>query len=146
MTLFCTFRLNGLFLGIDVQQVQEVLRYQEMTSVPLAPPVIAGLLNLRGEIVTAIDLRQRLDMEPLDPSHDSPMNVVVRLDCCTASLVVDSIGDVIEVDPALFEPPPPTLQDDFSDLLVGVYKLPEQLLLILDVHKIVNFDVPSRAK
>ena len=74
---FCTFFLDGHMFGVEVEQVQEVFRYQEMTKVPLAPQVVRGLINLRGQIITAIDLRQRLGMEPL-PEDKFPMNVVVR--------------------------------------------------------------------
>ena len=66
---FCTFFVNGLFFGVEVLKVQEVIRYQEMTRVPLAPAMIEGLINLRGQIVTAIDLRRRLDLSPRDPGQ-----------------------------------------------------------------------------
>lgn len=74
---FCTFHLDSLFLGIEVLRVQEVIRAQPMTHVPLAPPAVKGLINLRGQIVTAIDLRDRFGLPPL-PSEQAPMNVVVR--------------------------------------------------------------------
>jgi len=105
--LFCTFFLDGHFFGVPVQQVQEVIRYQEMTRVPLVPQVVSGLINLRGQIVTAIDLRRRLAMsERL--ADQLPMNVVVRTDDGALSLLVDEIGDVIEVEEKTFEQPPET--------------------------------------
>ena len=128
---FCTFHVDNLFLGIDVQQVQEVIRYQEMTGVPLAPDAISGLINLRGQIVTAIDLRERLNL-PLRDEEELPMNVVVRDSENAVSLLVDRIGDVVEVDDDLFELPPATLKSDVRKLISGAYKLPERLLLVLD--------------
>lgn len=136
-TQFCTFYLDGLLFGIDVQRVQEVIRYQEMTRVPLVPPVIRGLINLRGQIVVAIDLRRRLNAP--DRSKDAlPMNVVVRTTDGAVSLLVDEIGDVLEVQDDTFEPPPETLQSASRDLVLGVHKLPNHLLLILDTEKAVN--------
>lgn len=130
---YCTFFLDGLFFGVDVQKVQEVIRYQEMTSVPLAPRVIRGLINLRGQIVTAIDLRRRLGLQ--DRSADKlPMNVVVRGDEGVVSLLVDEIGDVQEVDASCFERVPETLQAPARNLVQGVYKLKDRLLLILDTE------------
>ena len=91
---FSTFLVNGLFFGVDVRHVQEVIRYQEMTRVPLAPAMVQGLINLRGQIVTAIDLRRRLELAPR-PADQLPMNVVVRTDDGAVSLLVDEIGDVV---------------------------------------------------
>src|SRR5262245_34218637 len=99
---FCTFHVENLFLGIDVQKVQEVIRYQEMTRVPLAGMAISGLINLRGQIVTAIDLRMRLGL-PARAAGERPMNVVVRDGESAVSLLVDNIGDVLEVNDEEFE-------------------------------------------
>jgi len=141
---FCTFFVDGQFFGVPVQQVQEVIRYQEMTRVPLVPPVIRGLINLRGQIVVAIDLRRRLNAA--DRSKDAlPMNVVVRTADGAVSLLVDEIGDVLEVQDDTFEPPPETLKSASRELVLGVHKLPKHLLLILDTEKAVNgteSDVP----
>src|SRR5215813_3657652 len=93
---FCTFHVGNLFLGIEVQQVQEVIRYLEMTRVPLAADAVMGLINLRGQIVTAIDLRRRLQIAPR-PFDEQPMNVVVRDGENAVSLLVDRIGDVLEL-------------------------------------------------
>ncbi|HWB10977.1 MAG TPA: chemotaxis protein CheW, partial [Pirellulales bacterium] len=133
----CTFYLDGLFLGVDVQQVQEVIRYHEMTRVPRAPHVVEGLINLRGQIVTAIDLRRRLELT--DRSNGQlPMNVVVRTSDGVVSLLVDEIGDVLEVDEDAFERPPETLQGVARELIQGTYKLKDQLLLLLDTEKAVS--------
>jgi len=133
----CTFFLNGHFFGVPVQQVQEVIRYQEMTGVPLVPQVIRGLINLRGQIVTAIDLRRRLGMTDR-PADQFPMNVVVRTDDGALSLLVDEIGDVIEVEEKTFEQPPETLKGMEREMIRGVHKLPERLLLVLDTARAVN--------
>lgn len=133
---FCTFFVDDLFLGIDVQQIQEVIRYQAMTRVPLAAASISGLINLRGQIVTAIDLRCRLGL-PLRKPGESPMNVVVRDGDNVISLLVDRIGDVLEVDDELFESPPSTVRADVRGLIVGAYKLPQRLLLVLDTVRVL---------
>ncbi len=134
---FCTFFLQDQFFGVPVQQVQEVIRYQEMTHVPLMPEVIRGLINLRGQIVMAIDLRRRFGMENRAESQ-KPMNVVVRSDDGPVSFLVDEIGDVIEVEEDCAEQPPETLHADIRELLHGVYKLKDHLLLALDTERTVN--------
>jgi len=130
----CTFFLQDLLFGVEVERVQEVIRYQEMTRIPLAPAVIAGLINLRGQIVTAIDLRRQLEL-PTRGAGQLPMNVVIRRDDGPISLLVDEIGDVVEVEEDSFESPPDTLEAPRRDFLRGVYKLKEKLLLLLDTEK-----------
>lgn len=134
---FCTFYLNNHMFGVKVEQVQEVFRYQEMTTVPLAPAVVRGLINLRGQIITAIDLRQRLGMVPMT-GDKLPMNVVVRTEDGVVSLLVDEIGDVLEVSEDVYERPPETIPREVRQLVLGVYKLTGKLLLILDSEKAVN--------
>jgi purine-binding chemotaxis protein CheW len=134
---FCTFSLEGLLFGIEVGKVQEVIRYQEMTPVPLAHPVVRGLINLRGQIVTALDLRRRLEL-PERAAEQLPMNVVVRAGDEAVSLLVDRIGDVLEVEDENFEAPPETLQGVAKELIRGAYKLQEELLLVLDTEKTVS--------
>ena len=134
---FCTFYVDRQFFGVPVQQVQEVIRYQEMTRVPLVPRVIRGLINLRGQIVVAIDLRRRLNA-PERPEEQLPMNVVVRTPDGALSLLVDEIGDVLEVQEETIERPPETLQGIARELVLGVHKLSNGLLLILDTEKAVN--------
>ena len=132
MQQFCTFFLQNQYFGVPVEKVQEVIRYQDMTRVPLGPEVVRGLINLRGQIVTAIDLRRRLGM---DQRHESelPMNVVVRNEDGAVSFLVDEIGDVIQVERNAREAPPETLQGPTRAMVVGVYKLPHQLLLELNI-------------
>jgi purine-binding chemotaxis protein CheW len=136
---YCTFYLAGHYFGLDVLKVQEIIRYQEMTRVPLAPPVVRGLINLRGQIVTAIDLRIRLELADR-PSDQLPVNVVVHTDDGAVSLLVDEIGDVLEVSEKSFERPPETLKGTARDLIRGAYKLQDRLLLILDTERTVNLN------
>ena len=136
-TQLCTFYVEGLRLGVEVEKVQEVIRYQEMTPVPLAPPVIGGLINLRGQIVTAVDLRTRLGLTRRAES-ETPINVVVRTDDGAVSLLVDEIGDVVDVDELAFEPAPDTLTEDARALISGVYKLEHRLLSLLDTDHAVT--------
>ena len=134
---FSTFVVDRLLFGVEVEKVQEVIRYQAMTRVPLAPPVVKGLINLRGQIVTAVDLRGRLGLPPRATS-DLPMNVVIRHDDGAVSLLVDEIGDVLEVEEEAFELPPGTLTGEMRELVRGVYKLKGSLLIALDTDKILN--------
>jgi purine-binding chemotaxis protein CheW len=128
---FCTFLLDGLLFGLDVERVQEVIRYQPLTPVPLAAPRIAGLINLRGQIVPAIDLRLQLGMTPR-PAGLLPTNVVVRAPDGPLSLLVDEVGDVLTVAGGRLEPPPDSLDPAARRLLRGVCQLPHGLLLVLD--------------
>ena len=105
-TQFATFFVADLFFGVDVLRVQEVLSFQQMTGVPRAPEVVEGLINLRGQIVIAIDMRRRLGLPPR--AGDAPMNMVVRTADSAVSLLVDGIGDVLDVDPGTYERPPET--------------------------------------
>jgi purine-binding chemotaxis protein CheW len=134
---YSTFYVAGLFFGIDVLQVQEVLRYQEMTKVPLAPHVIEGLINLRGQIATAVDLRRRLEL-PARADAITPMNIVVRSEEGAISLLVDEISDVLDVDVDCFEPPPQNLPSKQRALIDGLYKLDGRLLLILNMERVMQ--------
>ena len=136
-TQFCTFFLNGFFFGVEVLKVQEVIRYQKMTRVPMAPDTIEGLINLRGQIVTAVDLRRRLEFSAR-PEGELPMNVVIQTNDGAVSLLVDEMGDVIEVQGEDFERPPETLKGAARELVNGVYKLKDRLLLVLDTNKALS--------
>lgn len=131
---FATFFMKDLFFGIEVQKVQEVLRAQEMTRVPLAPGVLRGLINLRGQIVAAIDMRERLALSPRSADQE-PMNMIVRADDGAVSLLVDEIGDVIHVAADSYEPVPETMAPQLKQLVEGVYKLDGRLLLVLDTER-----------
>ncbi|GAB2475026.1 chemotaxis protein CheW [Jatrophihabitans fulvus] len=127
----CTFWVGGVHFGVGVEQVQEVLRYQEMSAAPGAPAAVAGLINLRGQIVTAIDLRARLGLAPRDPDR-LPMNVVVRSRGEIVSLLVDDIGDVIDTGGAGVEAVPSTVPPLVRATVRGVVPLPDAILLLLD--------------
>ncbi len=131
---FCTFFLGDQLFGIAVEEVQEVIQYQDMSRVPLVPDVIRGLINLRGQIVMAVDLRRRLRIAQRSPGS-SLINVVVRTKEGPVSLLVDSIGDVVEVDETTAEAPPPTLEADIRALIAGVHKLDRGLMRVLNTKK-----------
>ena len=132
-----TFWLDGDLYGVEVEHVQEVLKSQGLTRVPLAPAAVAGLINLRGQVVTAIELRERLGRPPRPESTDAVV-IVVRLHGEAVSLLVDSIADVVDVAAGDFETPPDTLDGQARELIRGAYKLDGQLLLALDVQKAVG--------
>ena len=134
---FSTFFVADLFFGVDVLNVQEVLRFQPMTPVPQAPEVIEGLINLRGQIVTAIDMRRRLQLPPR-AGDKSPMNMVVRTADGAVSLLVDEIGDVLDMDATTYERTPENLDPAARELIRGVYKLKGRLLLVLDAERTVD--------
>ncbi|MDZ7962117.1 MAG: chemotaxis protein CheW [Aulosira sp. DedQUE10] len=140
----CTFFLNGIFFGIDVQQVQEVIRPQVMTPVPLAPPDICGLINLRGQILTVIDLQQRLDMGESAMRTTTlkdelqGFNIVVSTNDEVVSLLVDDVGDVLEFTQNTFQPPPATLKGKMHQMLAGAYPHAGGFLLVLDTKKILD--------
>jgi purine-binding chemotaxis protein CheW len=139
----CTFFLEERFFGIEVERVQEVIRYQTVTPVPLAPAVVRGLINLRGQIVTAIDLRRLLQVE--DRADERlPINIVMHARQGIFSLLVDRIGDVLEVDEDSFEHPPDTLDGIARELIRGAYKLQGRLLLVLNIAKLFSPEILHR--
>ncbi|WP_062137998.1 chemotaxis protein CheW [Demequina aestuarii] len=127
-----TFRLDGQLYGVDVARVQEALRLHAHTSVPHSPSTVAGLVNLRGQVVLLLDLRARLGREPFG-ADDEPMMMVVKLDGEPVSLLVDQVGEVLEVDSDTMGTPPPTLDPELREVVKGVYTLDGDLLLHLDV-------------
>lgn len=136
---FATFSVDHYYFGVEVLRVQEVIRYLDMTRVPLAPDVVRGLINLRGQIVTAIDLRRRVGL-PAHADGTPPMNVVVRTSDGVVSLLVDEIGDVIEAPQDSFEAAPDTISGAARELVTGVFKLKGRLLLALDVERTLALD------
>ena len=139
---YATFSVGTMFFGIEVLHVQEVLRYLEMTKVPLAPTVIEGLINLRGQIVTAVDMRSRLSL-PKRTADETPMNMVVRSEDGAVSLLVDEIGDVIEVQADSYESVPDHMPQDQRELISGIYKLDGRLLLVLDTERVLQTGVAA---
>ena len=144
MSQLSTFHVGKYLFGVDVSLVQEVVRLQMITPVPLASPEIAGLINLRGEVLTAIDLRARLGLPPAEATRE-PVNVVVRVDDEPVSLLVDEIGGVLEVSQVPFEQTPSTVDERVRDLLLGAYTLPDRLLLALNAKRVLDVGAEARA-
>ena len=136
---YVSFRVDGQLLGVPVNLVQEVLNPQTIARTPRARPEIAGLLNLRGQIVTALNLRRRLGLAALDPSQQA-MNVVVRHAGESFSLLVDEVGDVINVSGETLEPVPHTLDHHWKSVTRGVFRLEQRLFIILDVASVLKIN------
>lgn len=142
---YCTFRLGGHLFGVPVETVQEVLREQHLTPVPMASREVSGLINLRGQIVITIDLRERMGLPARDEGLEAT-NVVVRTSGDTVtSLLVDKIGDVLEPDQDRFEAPPDTVVGRVRELVTRVCKLDRELMLVLDTDKAVDVDAAARS-
>ncbi len=135
-TRFVTFTLDARLYGVRVESVQEVLRGLPRTRIPLATSTLAGLINLRGQVLSALDLREQLGMPPYDAEADQ-MLVVIRVAGESVALLVDTIGAVVDVEDDQFEPVPDNLHDSSRELLLGAYKLEHHLLLALDVDRAV---------
>lgn len=136
---YVTFYLEDHFLGVEVEKVQEVFKTKEMTRVPLASKEIAGLINLRGHIIITVDLRTRLGFKARE-TGDKGMSIVVATNEGQVNLLVDRIGGVIEVRSELFEPTPSTLDDRLKNVIKGIYKLQDRLLLALTTDKVSKVD------
>ena len=134
---FTTFYIRGELFGVDISKVQEVTRHPTVYSVPLAPPYVRGLVNLRGQIATALGLREIFGLQGSD-EIEVPMSVVSRIDGNLVALIVDGIGDVVEVDASRFEQTPDTIAEGVRHYLKGVYKLNGSLLSILDMDAIAK--------
>lgn len=135
---FVTMYIEGQMFGIPVLTVQDVLAPQKITRIPLAPPEVAGSLNLRGRIVTAIDVRKRLRLKAREDSHKG-MSVVVDLGGELYSLMVDQVGEVLSLPAAAFERNPPTLDPLWREFSMGIYRLDSKLLVVLDVPRLLDF-------
>ena len=131
---YCTFYVGELLLGVEVELVQEVLGEELITRVPLADPWVSGLLNLRGQIVTAIDARRRLGLPPRGP-HDRTANIVLRTPDGAVSLVVDREGDVVDLTDTEIEPLPENVNPAVRAVVTGTCKVDESLLLMLDAER-----------
>lgn len=134
---YCTFEVDGLWLGVDVLDVQEVIRHREPTRVPTATPVVLGLINLRGQIVTVLDLRGRLGLAP-GPALDRTMNVVVRRPGGPVGLVVNEVRDVLEVNEAALVKAPETIPETIRCLVSGLFPTAARTLLVLDLARVVE--------
>lgn len=137
---FTTFTVNGECFGIEISKVQEVAGVPVLSHVPLAPPFVKGLVNLRGQIATAMGLREIFNLSKSEGSET--MSVVCRIDGNLVALVVDQIGDVIEVDNSMFEQAPDTIVAGIRRYLKGVYKLNGRLLSIVEIDAIAKELLP----
>ena len=134
---YCTFWVAGQYFGVSVNEVQEVLRHQPMTPVPRANEAVRGLINLRGQIVTAVDLRVRLGLPPR-AEGELPMNVIVHSRGEVVSLLVDDIGDVIDTAGLEVESVPSTMPRQMADVVQCVRPMPDAVLLVLDADTAVD--------
>ena len=135
MSQYVTFHLEDTLYGVEVGWVQEVLRPHARTRIPRSPDTVAGLVNLRGQVVLTVDLRTRLELPPR-PEDVEPMMVVVQVGGEPVSLLVDKIGDVVGAEDSTYAPPPDTLDAPTRALVTGAHKLDDRLLL-LDVERAV---------
>ena len=134
---YATFEVADQLFGVKVEAVQEVLSYNEYTPVPLAPPAVGGLFNLRGQVIAAVDLRVQLGLRR--QSLEGPvMNVIMRGDDEPVSLLVDRIGEVIDIDDNDFESPPETLTGSIREFVLSTVKLEGRLMLAIDVNQAVD--------
>ena len=131
---YSTFSIGDRLYGINVMKVQEVTKTMAMTGVPLAPKHVCGLINLRGQIATAVSLRELFGIKGEAPAEE--MNVVCRVDGLLFSFLVDDIGDVVELEPSTQEALPSTVDAHLRRYLQGVYKLPNRVLSIIDIEKV----------
>lgn len=136
-TQYVTFTIADALYGIEVLRIEETLGHHPRTPVPLAPRGIAGLVNLRGQVVLTLDLRPRLGLEPLAIDAESMM-VVIDVEGESVSMLVDEVGEVLTLEDADFETPPGTLDPSVRELVTGAYKLDDGLLLTLDVGAAVT--------
>jgi len=141
---YVTVTIGNQLFGISVQAVQDVFSPQAITRVPLAPPEVGGVLNLRGRIVTAIDVRQRLGL-PARKDALSSMAVGIEQDGESYGLIIDQIGEVLRLEPEKFERSPENLDPKWRKVSKGVYRLEDTLLVVLDVDLLMKFDDAARA-
>jgi purine-binding chemotaxis protein CheW len=139
---FVTLTVADQLCGVPVLAVRDVLGPQTITRIPLAPPEIAGSLNLRGRIVTAIDLRRRLHL-PATPSGTPHMSVVAEQGGELYALLVDQVSEVLSLPASAFERNPPTLEPTWAAFSAGIYRLQDRLLVVLDVARLLSLSQES---
>lgn len=132
----CTFYINDHLFGIEVDRIQEVIKNHQLTPVPISPSFVGGLINLRGQIVMAIDLKDKMNL-PKTLEYTSQMNIVLRHDDSLISLLVDSVGDVISVSPDQIESEQHHLPQEISQLITGICKTENTLLMVLDPEQLI---------
>ena len=132
----CTFYINEHLFGIEVDRVQEVIKQHQITPLPLSPTFVGGLINLRGQIVMAIDLKDKMNLAKT-LENSAQMNIILRHTDSLISLLVDSVGDVISVSPEKIELELPHLPPEISKLIMGICKTEQNLLMILDPEQLI---------
>jgi purine-binding chemotaxis protein CheW len=134
---YVTVLLGGQLFGLPISRVQDVFMPERLTRVPLARPEIAGVLNLRGRIVTAIDMRCRLGLPKLNEKRP-PMAVGIECKGESYGLLIDAVGEVLKLDDNAREPNPVNLDSRLAQISAGVHRLDGQLLVILDVERVLD--------
>ena len=137
ITEFVTFTIAGQLFGLPIERVQDVFKPVNMTRVPLAGAEIAGVLNLRGRIVTAVDMRNRLEVKKRQ-SRDALMAIGIEAKGESFGLLVDAVGEVLKLSNTEREPNPVNLDRKLAVLSAGVYRLDGQLLVVLDVDRVLD--------
>jgi purine-binding chemotaxis protein CheW len=138
---FCSFRLDQHHFIVDILVVQEIIREMTITRVPMAPPVIGGLVNLRGQIITAINLRQRIGL-PINELVSASVHIVIQTNDGLISLLVDTIGDMVELDDDDYVTTPTFIDEQAREMISGVYKTAKGLYLLLDTNKVAAIEIP----
>lgn len=137
MIELATFLVGDALCGMDILKIQEINKLIDMTSVPQAPSYVLGILNLRGQIITSIDLSKKLGLGETNLSHD-PRNIIVNSKGEHIGLLVKKISDVVQANSELFEPPPANMGGIQGEFFTGVYKTKDKLIGILDVEKVLS--------
>lgn len=138
--LYATFTLGDEVFGVEAVQVQEIVPFQKMTPVPHSPDYILGLINLRGQIFTALDLRYRLTGEHVEIDEENSLNFILKTPSGVCSLIVDDVGDVLDIESSRMEPPPETMKPRMREYVHQICKMDDHLLCILDIEKIVSIE------
>jgi purine-binding chemotaxis protein CheW len=144
LTEYVTLTTGGQMFGLPIERVQDVFKPSRITRVPLAGPQIAGVLNLRGRIVTAIDMRSRLGLEARDDGQ-SAMAIGIELKGESFGLLVDAVGEVLKLPDGEREPNPINLDHMLAGVSAGVFRLEGQLLVVLDIDRVLDLDVAAAA-
>ena len=137
MLQLVSFKLREEEFAVDILQVQEIIRLQDITNVPNAPAFVEGVINLRGRVIPIIDLRKRFALESAEHSTSTRI-IVVMIDNVTVGLIVDEVSEVLRIPEDTVEPPPPIVAGIESDYIKGVGKLEDRLLILLDLGKILS--------
>ena len=134
---YSTFWVGGIYFAVPTAEVVELTKGLSVTPVPLGPPGLAGFINLRGQVVAGIDLRKRLQMED-QRSEDQTLTLFFRVESFLYGLLVDEVSDILELDDSTFEFAPSNLPAEARDLIAGVHKLSNRLLLVLIPDRIIS--------